>query len=151
MSALTAVLARFRRDQRGAAMLEFVVVLPLLFAVMFGIIAVGQLLWAHHSITQGVRDGVRYIARVDGDPAACAGFETALQNAASPIANAWWLAADTVDVSCTLVAGPPELRTPAWSLALTATVPVPMPLFAYFGLATEVTMTVADRMRHIGE
>jgi Flp pilus assembly protein TadG len=52
---------RFRKDERGAAMVEFAVVATLIFIpVVFGIIEFGRAIWAKNMIAAAAREGVRY-------------------------------------------------------------------------------------------
>jgi hypothetical protein len=46
---------------------EFVLVLPVIIALLFGAIEIGRLLHDFHVISKGVRDGARYLSRVDVD------------------------------------------------------------------------------------
>ena len=57
-------LARHRAlcDERGAAALEFAIVLPVLILVIFGLIDVGRLLAAQIGVTAASREGVRALA-----------------------------------------------------------------------------------------
>ncbi|MEJ1160086.1 TadE/TadG family type IV pilus assembly protein [Prosthecomicrobium sp. N25] len=59
------LLDRFRRDDRGAAMLEAVVALPVVAALGFGVLEFGNVLYGYHLIQTGVRDAARYLARSD--------------------------------------------------------------------------------------
>lgn len=47
-----AFLERFRRDQSGAVAVEFVLLAPLVFALLFGIIIVGYYIGVSHSVSQ---------------------------------------------------------------------------------------------------
>ena len=50
-----------RKDERGAAMVEFAVVTALIFIpLVFGIIEFGRLIWSKTTITAAAREGVRY-------------------------------------------------------------------------------------------
>lgn len=49
-----------RRDQRGAAAVEFALVLPVLLLVMFGIINFGVVFAQQISLSNGARQGARY-------------------------------------------------------------------------------------------
>ena len=58
-----------RRDEKGASAVEFALVLPVLFALLFGIIEFGAAFNAQISLTQAVREGVRVEAlQTDQDP-----------------------------------------------------------------------------------
>ncbi|MBM1692360.1 TadE/TadG family type IV pilus assembly protein [Sulfitobacter geojensis] len=47
-----AFLNRFRHDQSGAVAIEFVLLAPLLFALLFGIVIVGYFIGVSHSVSQ---------------------------------------------------------------------------------------------------
>lgn len=50
------------RAQRGVAMVEFTICLPLLLLLLFGIAEFGRLLFQYNSLLQANRDAVRYAA-----------------------------------------------------------------------------------------
>jgi len=53
------------RDERGAAAIEFALVVPLLFTLIFGMITTGLAYSDHLSATNAVREGARYGAAAD--------------------------------------------------------------------------------------
>lgn len=57
-------LRRFARDERGAAMVEFAIVVPLLLMFVTAIIDLGRMLAVAGSLAAAVRDGARYGATV---------------------------------------------------------------------------------------
>lgn len=63
---------RFTRDERGAAMVEFAIVLPLLLMLVFGIIDFGRALYTLNNLTAAVREGGRYAAANVNDPTTAA-------------------------------------------------------------------------------
>jgi Flp pilus assembly protein TadG len=50
---------RLYRDERGAALVEFTVVLPLLLSVTFGVVQAGLMLWAQVGLQHGVELAAR--------------------------------------------------------------------------------------------
>lgn len=50
---------RFGRDDHAAAMVEFAIVAPLLFMLVFGLIDVGRFMFEYHHLVNAVRDGAR--------------------------------------------------------------------------------------------
>lgn len=69
MSALLRALRRFR-SERAAAAVEFALVMPILFILVFGIVDMGRLLFTANSLTSAVRDGARFAAvQTADDPA----------------------------------------------------------------------------------
>lgn len=46
--------------ERGAALGEIVVAIPLLFVLLFGVMELGRAIWLFNSISHGARQGTRY-------------------------------------------------------------------------------------------
>ena len=65
---------RRHRGARGAAAVEFALVVPILLILVFGLIQYGLYFWA----LQGGADAARYAARLSavGDPASCSAFRS---------------------------------------------------------------------------
>ncbi|GLC26678.1 TadE/TadG family type IV pilus assembly protein [Roseisolibacter agri] len=59
-------LARARRDDHGAAVVEFALVVPVLFLIIFAVIDFGRALWTLNVLSSGVREGAR-AAAVESD------------------------------------------------------------------------------------
>ena len=53
---------RVRREERGAAAVEFALVVPLLLLILFGIISYGYLLSFRQALSQGAAEGARAAA-----------------------------------------------------------------------------------------
>lgn len=68
---------RFGHDQRGAVSAEFVLTLPIMFALMFGGIEAGHFAWTQHRLVNAVREGARFAGRLPVDRF-CAGADAAL-------------------------------------------------------------------------
>lgn len=49
---------------KGAVMLEFAIVLPILITVVFGITELGRALYQENTLTKAVQTGARYIGRI---------------------------------------------------------------------------------------
>lgn len=58
---------RIVKDERGASLVEFTLVAPLLFALAAGLAEFGHLLHQHHVVTKSVRDAARFAARSSAD------------------------------------------------------------------------------------
>ena len=56
-------LRSFRKDNSGAAMIEFAISLPLLLLVVGLIVEGSRITWTHQAAASGVRDAARYFAR----------------------------------------------------------------------------------------
>ena len=50
------------RKQRGVAMVEFVVVLPVILLLMFGITELGRVIMRYNTLTKSLQDGARHAA-----------------------------------------------------------------------------------------
>ena len=53
-------LVRLNQDRRGAAIVEFAILAPVLFAMVFGVIQVGIQMWCYNSLRSIVADTARY-------------------------------------------------------------------------------------------
>ena len=71
--------ARFWSDERGATILEFALTVPIFFALLFGIIGGGLLLW----MQLGLQHGAERAARCAGVNASICGSVSAIQNYAA--------------------------------------------------------------------
>ena len=60
---------RRRRDDRAAAVVDFVLVMVLLVPLVLGVIQVGLVLHVRNTLTAAASDGARYGATVDRGPA----------------------------------------------------------------------------------
>lgn len=58
------LLRRFRRDERGVALVEFAIGFPLLLMLFAVIVEGGRMFWAFQAANTGVREAVRYLTRV---------------------------------------------------------------------------------------
>ena len=128
-------LSSFRRNECGAAMVEFAVVLPVLLLLVFGIIDLGRLVYAYNNLTLAVRQGAR-LAAVQQDPttgASRAAVRDTVRQYAQPFGTA---ALQTDAISVTADATPP--LTQFVTVAITNNYPftwlTPLPTLA--GLAS---------------
>lgn len=55
-------IAGARRDDHGAAVVEFALVVPVLFLIIFAVIDFGRALWTLNVLSSGVREGARAAA-----------------------------------------------------------------------------------------
>jgi hypothetical protein len=154
-------LLRLRRCERGSPMVEFILAMPFVFLIGLAVMELGQVIWQHHVVSKGVRDGVRYLTRVPLPDAAggCPGVagsalvddggtgpvETAKQLAmASDVTGAdFWndvstitVCERTIDNSADIFNGPDTIRI------------VQMTAVLDFGW---ISFAVSDEARHIGE
>ncbi len=56
------LLSRLRRDEGGAGLVEFALVLPALMLVTIGLIDMGRMMWYRTTLEHIVREGTRYAA-----------------------------------------------------------------------------------------
>jgi TadE-like protein len=148
---------RLLRCDRGTLVTELVVTMPLLFIFLFGLIGMGQLLWFHHIVTQGVRDGVRFMSRM---PFEQAYIDQAIHMARTGTTSGgrqffFWTNANSVAVNLENVANPSNTfrgPDPITVVRMTATVNVSIGVFGFglLGMNPAVTYTVTDRARWIG-
>lgn len=64
MSSVFASAKHFKRDRRGAALVEFTLIAPLLILLMCGMAEFANAMRQYHIMEKGVRDAGRYLARV---------------------------------------------------------------------------------------
>ncbi len=154
---------RFRRDEDGAALVEFALVLPMMLLV-FGVIIEGsRLMIGFQSAIGGVRDATRYLARVVpanicATGGSVAGYAAQLQTIVgqSVTGGAIFPAGVTVNsVTPTLacVAGTYRV-SPAPVASVTANVTVTFPFAGLFALSgatlTPIVTNVTDSSRVFG-
>lgn len=111
------ILARFLTESKAAAATEFALLLPMLLIVLFTGSEAGHFVWTQHKLTEAVRNGARYAARLqiddvcDGSSAVLAGTDLTnvqLLTRTGQLANVgarsvvpgWTDAQVSVDVSC---------------------------------------------------
>ena len=89
-----------RAGERGAAAIEFALILPILVILVFGVIEFGRVFNAQISITNAAREGARYMAIHNSAP----GARTAAANAAPSLTPA--LSVGSVDVGPCVLGSP---------------------------------------------
>ena len=90
-------LAGAHRDELGAAVVEFALVVPVLFLIVFAVIDFGRALWTLNVLSSGVREGARAAAVREDNANAKATAKAATVAYINGILNAGLTAAD-VDV-----------------------------------------------------
>ncbi len=71
------------RNSRGASMVEFAIVMPILFLVLFGVIEFGRYVALVHAVETGSRTAARFAATTGGSPAHyvdCAGIRAVVRD-----------------------------------------------------------------------
>ena len=61
-------MSRFRRDQRGATLVEFAFILPVLLLLALGVADLGRLLFTQITLNEAVQEGSLYVSRNPSDP-----------------------------------------------------------------------------------
>ena len=94
---------RFRQTRVGQSLVEFALVGPIFFTLLFGIIEGGRLVWTFHSLSNGAKEGARYTTvrgagSIQPDAPATAASIKAQVLATSPGLNA-----DALNVSLVLL------------------------------------------------
>jgi Flp pilus assembly protein TadG len=65
LSRVRSLVRRFAVEQRAASMIEFAIVAPLLFLLVFGIVDFGRAFFLYNNLTNAARDGARVGAVLD--------------------------------------------------------------------------------------
>lgn len=101
------------KNDAGAALVEFTIVLPVLLLFGLGIIEFSRVIYQQHQITTGVADAARYLSHVqDPSASATAAKEIAVfgQVGGSVRRVSWWNIAD-VTVTTRNIANPRDATT----------------------------------------
>ena len=88
-----------RRDERGTALVELAFALPILLAIVFGLLDFGRAVYVHNVLANAARDGARF-ASVDPNNTAC------VQSVANQRASIATLSSVTVTKSTVAVGQP---------------------------------------------
>lgn len=67
MNRLAFRLAGLRRNDSGAALVEFTLLAPFLLSLALGMSEFGRFLYQYQLVIEGLRDSARYLARLDPD------------------------------------------------------------------------------------
>lgn len=133
--------ARRRRDrQRGLAALEFALVFPVLFLLVYGMLTYGLILVAQQSLTQGVAEGARAALRYSAGPVGAQAC-LAAQQAVS------WLGGHTVCTPSAQTVCPYDSSKTARCLQVTLVYPYQdkplLPRLPLIGLVTPTRLSAA--------
>ncbi|MCK0153400.1 pilus assembly protein [Alcanivorax sp. S6407] len=78
------------RYQRGAALVEFALLLPLMVVIVFGITELGRAIYQQNTLSKSVASGARYMSRsvqsVDSDCSQGSNWAASIANAANLVA-----------------------------------------------------------------
>ncbi len=124
-----------RRKRRGAAVVEFAIVAPLFFLLIFGMIEFGRVIMVQQIITNASREGAR-VAVLDPPPGG-----TSLPSVLSTVNN--YLSAANI-TGATITTVPTEPSTAGYDQPVTVTVSVPfsriswLPAPWFFNINTQI-------------
>ncbi len=121
---------RRQRDERGAAVVEFALILPVLMLFVFGIVEFGRAYSARIQLTSAVREGARAVALGNDGVAATQAGASGLNPALAP--------AQVSANNCKVTPSPPDA-------VVTVTYPIPYTI-PFFGSNTW-TLTAKGVMR----
>ena len=107
--------ARFGRDERGAALLEFSFMLLLLLILIFGIVDFGRAIYTANALSLAAREGARYAA-VSSTPTAADIQDTVIAHM-SPFAGTLSRSNITVTFNYGSSGSPPPLQSTTVSVA----------------------------------
>lgn len=100
----------FVREQRGAVLVEFALVLVLLLVLVFGIIDFGRALYTANSLNTAAREGARYAAVLEDPAAMAAAIQDTVMHHMSPLGGAP-LARDDVTVTFNYATSGPGVQS----------------------------------------
>lgn len=153
-------LRRLWRCDRGTLVTEFAVTMPIMLIFLFGLIGMAQLLWYHHIITNGVRDGTRYLSRVQSpttDPHLTRAKSLAMKGivGGGGLVFYFWTDAASITVTQANISNPGGAfreigDVPVVRMTANVTVSLPVLGFALLGLDPSITYSVTDEARWIG-
>lgn len=123
--------------QRGAAALEFVLVLPLLLLLVFGMVDVGRLYWARMAAVAGANEAVRMVAV---KPTLSAADVTAIANAAmSP-----WSAQTVTSTPCSASATSSSSATVTVVIGVQFVTPLAAILRLFGGTSNATSLSISS-------
>lgn len=131
----------------GAAILEFVLVLPILLALVGGAFELGRILLVDAALEAGVRGGARYLARVADpscNPGCSPGAAHAMSLARDRILENTRLAPARLRIEPLADAGPGHI-------GLKAEADVSVDLLGWAGLSPTIRLSATHRESHVGE
>jgi len=156
------LIGRFKREERGVALVEFVLALPIML-ILFAVTVDGaRMLWSYQQAVAGLRDATRYVSRY-ADRDLCPsgnllGFSTNLKAIVTNNVQGTNITPDGVTVntvSATLTCPTGTYRNGQVSIAtVTATLTITLPLSGVFeligGEAATFDATITDQTRIFG-
>jgi len=155
-------LARFWRDRRGTALVEFAISLPLVLVIFATIVESGRTLFAYQAAIAGVRDASRYLGRAAPldicDGGTLAAFSARVTQIVTYGADGNSVLPGHVTVDSVVSehdCEPGDFRvSPVPVARVTATVSISLPFAGIFtlvgGTVPDITTTITDTSRIFG-
>jgi len=132
-------LRRSVRDDRGAALVEFAIVLPMLLLVVWGIVDFGRLFFTSNSLATSVREGARYAAVLSSPSAGTAAIKSKVQASFTPFGGPALTAGLITVLDNSLVDGTVTVRITNYPA------PIITPMSALFGTTRTMTRQATFR------
>ena len=155
---------QFARDERGASLVEFGVILPFMLLMLVLMIEAGRFLWSYQVALEGVRDAGRYLARVAPvdiclNSGSVTSFEPTLlgivsNNSGGASLFPQYVTVNSVTATHTCVSGSYRINpTPVATVTASLTIDFPFSgITTMFGDGrTSLTATITDQARIFGQ
>lgn len=139
--------AAFAHAESGAAILEFALALPILLILIAGCCEVGRAMLVYHAMTEAVRGGARYLARVPNPtctPDCSLGASRAVAMTRDLILENTRLDAKSVRAS-------PSPGSPDGTVAMTVEVTLGADLLAWLGLDPVLRLRATHQEARVAE
>ena len=159
---LLARLGRFAREDRGVALVEFTLALPLMLILFAATIDGGRMLWSYQKAVAGVRDATRHLGRTATTDLCPGGSLSSHAAMLTRIVSESVSGTDIVPSGVTVVSVVPSLSCPTGTFrngavevaTVTATIRITLPLSGVFqlvgGSVGTFDATITDRTRVFG-
>lgn len=147
---------RLRDCTSGAALMETVIVFPLVLTLMFGVLDIARAIQDYHTSDKSMRSAARYLSRVPAEGICGWGWDNAQNLAlygtidppvgARPLIVGW--TAGTLSLK-----RDPDCADPVddpMTVVIEADVPIPTPLISAIGMPSTINVRVRHEERHIG-
>ena len=162
LRSLPARLGRFLREERGVALVEFTLAMPLMLILFAATVDGGRMLWSYQKAVAGVRDATRHLGRTAETDLCPGGSLDAHAAALTRIVSRSVTGTDIVPSGVSVVSVVPSLSCPAGTFrngpvevaTVTATIRITLPLSGIFQLIGSnrgtFDATITDRTRIFG-
>lgn len=163
MAFLKSILRKFSRNQDGAALVEFAIILPMMLIIFTVIVEGSRMMISYQAAISGVRDATRYLSRVVASDvcttgAPITGYTTKIQTIVGQSATGnsvfpSYITINSVTPTYSCVAGTYRI-SPAPIAQVTANISIDFPfagLFTLVGLTqSQITTNITDSTRIYG-